>query len=76
MKKDFKSKLIWLTIFHRVVMLTAAYLYIDAVVSITSLYGNLWGAIFLNAINMIIYYIYHYVFLKLLKIEKTEKNNE
>lgn len=73
MKWLIKNKLIWLTVFHRIVMLTAAYIYIDLVVSVTNNYGTLWGAIFLNAINMIIYYVYHYIFLKLLKIEKQEK---
>jgi len=28
------------------------------------------GSLALNAVNMVIYYIYNYVFLKLLKIEK------
>jgi uncharacterized membrane protein YvlD (DUF360 family) len=69
-KKKYKSKLLWLTIWHRVVMLIAAYLYIDFIVQTTNIYGALVGAIVLNIINMIIYYIYHYVFLKLLKIEK------
>jgi hypothetical protein len=69
-KKEYKSKLLWLTIWHRVVMLVAAYLYIDFIVYATSTYGAFVGAVVLNAINMIIYYVYHYVFLKLLKIEK------
>jgi hypothetical protein len=69
-KKEYKSKLLWLTIWHRVVMLVAAYLYIDFIVYTTNTYGAFIGAVVLNAINMLIYYIYHYVFLKLLKIEK------
>jgi uncharacterized membrane protein YvlD (DUF360 family) len=69
-KKKYKSKLLWLTIWHRVVMLVAAYIYIDFIVQTTNAYGALAGAIVLNIINMIIYYLYHYVFLKLLKIEK------
>ena len=72
MKKDYKHKLLWLTIFHRVVMLIAAYIYIDLIVSITKNYGAFIGALVLNIINMVIYYIYHYIFLKALKIEKEE----
>lgn len=72
--KKYKQKLIWLTIWHRVVMLIAAYIYIDFLVTITTLYGTLAGAIVLNIINMFIYYIYHYLFLRLLKIQKDEKN--
>lgn len=72
--KKYKQKLIWLTIWHRVVMLIAAYIYIDFLVTITTLYGTLAGAIVLNIINMFIYYIYHYLFLRLLKIQKEEKN--
>lgn len=69
-KKQYKQKLLWLTIWHRLVMLLAAYLYIDFIVNTTNNYGALAGAIVLNIINMVIYYLYHYVFLKLLKIEK------
>lgn len=69
-QKEYKQKLLWLTILHRVVMLIAAYLYLDLIVSVTNQYGTLAGAIVLNSFNMAIYYIYHYVFLKVFKIEK------
>ena len=70
MKKNYKRKLFWLTIFHRVVMLLAAVIYIDLIAFITTTYGTWVGALALNFINMFIYYIYNYVFLKLLKIQK------
>lgn len=70
MKKDYKRKLLWLTIFHRVVMLIAALIYIDLIAFITTNYGTWIGALTLNFINMFIYYLYNYVFLKLLKIQK------
>lgn len=69
-QKEYKKKLLWLTILHRVVMLIAAYLYIDFVVSTTNNYGSLAGAVVLNLMNMAIYYIYHYVFLRVFNIEK------
>lgn len=68
--QTYKQKVFWLTILHRAVMLVAAYLYIDFIVSITSTYGTLIGSLTLNGLNMVIYYFYNYVFLKLLKIEK------
>ena len=74
MKKQYKHKLLWLTIWHRVVMLVAAYIYIDFIVWVTTSYGAFAGAIVLNIINMIIYYVYHYVFLQALKIQKNEEN--
>ena len=55
-------------------MIVAAYIYIDFIVAVTISYGALTGAIVLNVINMIIYYIYHYVFLQALKIQKNEEN--
>ncbi len=70
MKKNYKRKLFWLTIFHRVVMLLAAVIYIDLIAFITTTYGTWIGALSLNFINMFIYYVYNYVFLKLLKIQK------
>ena len=70
MTKNYKSKLIWLTIFHRIVMLLSAIFYIDFISSITNNYGTLIGALTLNFINMFIYYVYNYVFLKVLKIQK------
>lgn len=69
-QKKYRSKLLWLTAWHRVVMLVAAYLYIDFIVSVTNNYGTLIGSLTLNAVNMVIYYFYNYVFLRLLKIEK------
>lgn len=69
-KKEYKHKLLWLSIFHRIVMIVAGYLYIDFIVTVRNGYGALAGAIALNAINMVIYYVYHYWFLKILKIEK------
>lgn len=68
--QTYKQKVLWLTILHRIVMLVAAYLYIDFIVSVTNTYGTLIGALTLNAVNMVIYYLYNYVFLKILKIEK------
>jgi hypothetical protein len=40
MKKEYKRKLLWLTIFHRVVMLLAAVIYIDLIAFITTTYGT------------------------------------
>lgn len=68
--KKNNKKLLCLTILHRVVMLVAAYLYLDFVVSITNNYGSLVGAVALNSMNMVIYYIYHYFFLNIFNIEK------
>lgn len=68
--QTYKQKVLWLTILHRIVMLVAAYLYIDFIVSVTNTYGTLIGALTLNAVNMVIYYFYNYVFLKIFKIEK------
>jgi hypothetical protein len=68
--QNYKQKVLWLTILHRVVMLIAAYLYIDFIVSVTNTHGTLIGSLTLNAVNMVIYYIYNYIFLKLLRIEK------
>lgn len=68
--QTYKQKVLWLTILHRIVMLVAAYLYIDFIVSVTNAYGTLIGALTLNAVNMVIYYVYNYVFLKILNIEK------
>jgi uncharacterized membrane protein YvlD (DUF360 family) len=69
-KKEYKHKLLWMSIWHRVVMLLAAYLYMDLIVFTTITYGAIAGAIVLNIINLLIYYVYHYIFLRLLNIEK------
>lgn len=68
--QTYKQKVLWLTILHRFVMLVAAVLYIDLIVAVTNTYGTLIGALTLNAVNMVIYYFYNYVFLKVFKIEK------
>ena len=71
MKEVKSKKIIAMTIIHRVVMISWSYFYLSiGVIAVTQeKYGALAAALVLNALNMIIYFLYHKVVFRLFNIK-------